>query len=90
MKSKIVFNEISIGFVSYVHDHMIDAIRDDGVECERYTGITPQTQWLSYTVPNGIISVSLYMEDWQIQINTNHYETYFTIPRDQVHNISIF
>ena len=90
MKSKIVFNEISIGFVSYVHDHMIDAIRDDGVECERYTGITPSTLWLSYIIPNGFINVSLVTDDWQIQIVTEHYDTFFTIPREEVHNVSIF
>lgn len=90
MKSKIVFNEISIGFVSYVHDHMIDAIRDDNVECERYTGITPQTQWLSYTIPDGIIRTFVDSETWDVEIFTKHHEISFSIPRTEIHNISLF
>lgn len=87
---KIVFNEISVGAVPNVHDHMIDQIRDDNVECERYTGITPSTLWLSYIISNGFINVSLDADDWQIQIVTEHYDTFFTIPREEVHNVSIF
>ena len=90
MKIKIVFNEISIGMIPFVHDHMIDPIQDDGVEMERYTGITPQTQWLSYTITNGSVSVACDLESWDVMIKTKSYETSFAIPRDQVHNISIF
>jgi len=87
---KIVFNEIWNGAVPYVHDHMIDQIRDDNVECERYTGITPSTLWLSYIIPKGYVTVSLNDDDWQITITTEHYDTYFTILRKDVHNVSIF
>lgn len=90
MKTKIVFNEISIGFVSLVHDHMIDAIQDDKVDCERYTGVTPSTRWLSYTMEDARVKVEKDCDDWSVEVITNHYDIGFTIPVDQVHSITIF
>lgn len=90
MKTKLVFNEITIGWVPYVHDHMIDVIIDDNVECEDYAGITPTTKWLSYTMEDSRVIVEKDCCDWSINIRTKHYEISFSVPFDYVHNISIF
>ena len=90
MKTKIVFNEITIGYLPYIHDHMIDAIQDDNVECERYTGITPLTQWLAYTMEDSKVKVEKDCDDWTVKIRTKHYEIEFSVPVDQIYNISIF
>ena len=87
---KIIFNEIQIGVVPMVHDHMIDPCKDDGVTCESFDGLTSTTRWLSYEVPDGSVKIECDSDDWSIEIITKNYVTSFTVPRDTVYNITIF
>lgn len=86
---KIIFNELAVGSVAFVHDHMIDPIRDDGVECERYRGLTPDTVWLSYTIPFGKIAIERDDVSWDILIETKNYSVSFGVTLDSLYNVTI-
>lgn len=86
---KIVFNELAVGWVPFVHDHMIDPIQEDGVECERYRGLTPDTVWLSYQIKTGKISIERDDVGWDVSIETTHYAISFALPLDGLYNVTI-
>ena len=86
---KIIFNELSVGSVAYVHNHMIDPIQDDGVECERYRGLTPDTVWLSYQIPAGKIAIERDDVMWDVLIETKSYSISFCVALENLYNVTI-